>query len=143
MKTFPAPPLGSVLCALLPALLLALVLVATPGCSDPEMEQALQQAEQELAQCRKEKQQLQDEVAELRKAARQQPSQKKTAQQAQTTPDDATQQRLRQLEYTLNRAYIDMKTALVEREQCEKRYKQMRRQRDDLQRRLDQTAGAN
>lgn len=139
MKTFPAPHIAS----LLPALLFALALVVTPGCSDPEMEQALQQAEQELAQCRKEKLQLQEQVSELRKAARQAPSQVKTAQPDKAAADDSGQQRIRQLEYTLNRAYIDMKTALVEREQCEKRYKQMRRQRDDLQRRLDQTAGAN
>lgn len=129
-------------CTLL--LCLALALGLTAGCSDPEMEQALADAEQELAQCREEKAQLQEEVSTLRQAAAK--TRKSSASPpvaGKTESLQESKERIRQLEYTLNRAYIDMKTALMEREQCRDLYAKASRERDELKQRLDQTAGGN
>lgn len=130
-------------------LLLAAALLLTCclplACSDVEMEKALQDAEQELAQCRKEKQQLREEVRQLRAEASRRSGQNQAEKAATKEVDQKSlkekDQRIRQLEYTLNRAYIDMKTALLEREQCQKRYKTVRQRNKELEQRLEQTAG--
>lgn len=122
------------------ALMLLLAACLSLGCSDAKMEEALLAAEQELAQCRKEKEELQEEIRSLRMKTQQRQAQ--PAAPAANADVEAMKQRLKQLEYTLNRAYIDMKAALVEREQCQKRHNQTRRERDELRRKLDMTAGA-
>jgi len=142
MSTHPARKLAALV---LPLFLVFGIfgMLLSQGCSDPEMEQALADAEQDLAQCRQERQQLQEQAAKLRQAVREAdsaPAPADAGQDAQAALE-GSRQRIRQLEYTLNRAYIDMKTALLEREQCQKRYRQVVQERDELRRRLEQTAG--
>ena len=88
---------------LLGLLLAALLLCTTlAACGNAEMEELRSQ----LAACRAQNSELQEQLRELRQATADEPD------------AEDMERRIRQLETTLNRAYIDMKAALVERDAC-------------------------
>ena len=126
-------------CATVMAMFLLCLLA---GCGDQARQQAEQQADHEVSRCRRENENLRRELQELKSMiAKERQAPSHTSNEAHASAAQL-EQRVKQLEYTLNRAYIDMKAALMERDDFQHRYLQAARERDALKQELEHVPGA-
>jgi septal ring factor EnvC (AmiA/AmiB activator) len=131
------PRLGGSMNYIIRLCLAALLLLAPAGCGNSEKEelqQALTEQSQELQACQELVLELEDKLQALAELTKE-----------PLPPDSDSEEkdkRIKQLEYTLNRAYIDMKAALLEREEFQKELEKARRRIRDLEQRLHSVPGA-
>lgn len=117
--------------------LAALLLLAPAGCGNSEKEelqQTLTDQANELLACREQILELEDKLQALAEMVKE-----------PLAPDPDSEEkdkRIKQMEYTLNRAYIDMKAALLEREEFQRELEKARRRIRDLEQRLHSVPGA-
>ncbi len=117
--------------------LAALLFMLPAGCGNSEQEelqQTLTEKANELLACREQILELEDKLQALAEMVKEP--------QAPAPDSDQKDKRIKQLEYTLNRAYIDMKAALLEREEFQKELEKARRRIRDLEQRLHAVPGA-
>lgn len=108
-----------------PLLLLCLTPALLFGCADAEQSGLAEEKTRELELCRKENQELR-----LRLQEQKQTGTPASAAAAKPLAElQVKEERIRQLEATLNRAYIDMKAALMERDAYAKQVEQLRGKR--------------
>ncbi len=116
--------------------LATLLLLLLAGCGESEKEglqQALTEQSHELLACREQILELEDKLQALAELAKEP--------LARVDDNDEKDKRIKQLEYTLNRAYIDMKAALMERDEFHRDLDKAHRRIRDLEQRLRSLQG--
>ena len=127
---------------LLVLIIAATVLLPLAGCGDSETEElriSLEQKTLEHKECMDLNARLKDKNVALEALADITPSELDKKNNSDMEKDE----RILQLQYTLNRAYIDMKAALMERDRYMEQFQQAQQKIQELERKLHETPGAN